>query len=208
MGGERIRERKRLLLLPACCIVLLLGMWGCPSTWYQRNPGGFLGGTKSFLGEGEGRLERAKAHFLRGEFDKALTAVQQVMETHRGGMGDEALFLMGLIYASSDNPEYDYQASLAQFETLAKEFPRSRVKEQAGLMAMLLREIISRDHELGDMKKKAASLVKALKKEKAQAVELGSEVDRLHGETERLKDQLLRLKEIDLVMEKKKNQAK
>ncbi len=182
MGRERTRKGKHLLLYPACCIALLLGTWGCthfPEKW-----------------KGEGRLARAGTLLVKGEYRASLRETKKVLRLYPRTLGDEALFQMGLIYACPKNPDQDYQRSLKRFQRVIKEFPQSRVKNQAEVWVLFIQEIMDKEREIGELKQKNSHLGKALKKEKENAKELESQV-------EKLKDQLLRLKEIDLGIEKK-----
>jgi len=180
MGRERTRKGKYVLFYPACCIALLLGIWGCTHFAEKR--------------KGEGRLARAGTLLAKGEYGASLRETKEVLRLYPRTLGDEALFQMGLIYACPKNPGQDYQKSLKRFRSVIKEFPQSKVKNQAEVWVSLIREIMDRDREIGELKQKNSHLGKALKKEKENV--------------EKLKDQLLRLKEIDLGIEEKKSQAK
>ncbi len=159
MGRERTRKGKYLLLYPACCITLLLGIWGCAN----------------FLGkwEGEGRLARARTLLAKGKYEASLREAKEVLGLYPRTLGEEALFQMGLIYAYPKNPDRDYNRALECFHGVIKDFPQSKIKDQAGVWVLFLQEIMDKEREIGN-----------------------------------LKDQLLRLKEIDLGIEEKKNQAK
>jgi len=133
---------------------------------------------------------------VKGEYGASLRETKEVLRLYPRTLGDEALFQMGLIYACPKNPDQDYQRSLKRFQRVIKEFPQSRVKNQAEVWVLFIQEIMDKEREIGELKQKNSHLGKALKKEKENAKELESQV-------EKLKDQLLRLKEIDLGIEKK-----
>jgi hypothetical protein len=101
---------------------------------------------------------------------------------------------MGLIYAYPKNPERDYQRSVEFFQRVIEEFSQGRVKDQAALWVLFVQEIINNEREVREVKQKNDRLGKALKQEK--------------DEVGKLKDQLMRLKQIDLGIEQKKSRVK
>jgi outer membrane protein assembly factor BamD (BamD/ComL family) len=173
MGREPTRKGKYVLLYPACCIVLLFGIWGC--THFAEK------------WKGEGRLARADTLLAKGEYGASLRETKEVLRLYPRALGDEALFQMGLIYACPKNPDQDYQRSLKRFGRVIKEFPKSKMRNQAEAWVLFIQEIMDREREIGDLKQRNSHL---------------------ESQVEKLKDQLLRLKEIDLGIEKKKSQAK
>jgi outer membrane protein assembly factor BamD (BamD/ComL family) len=189
MGRERTREGKYLLLCPACCVALLLGILGCthfpvPENW-----------------KGEERLARAWTLFAKGKYGASLTETKEVLRIYPRSLGDLALFQMGLIYAHPKNPDQDYQRALQRFQRLIKEFPQSKFKNQAQVWVLFIQEIMDKEGEIGELRHEARQLGKTLGKEEEK-------VKKLESQVEKLKDQLLRLKEIDLGIQEKKSQAK
>ena len=184
MGGERTREWKYLLLYPACCVALLLGIWGCahfPEKW-----------------KGEVRLARAWTHFSKGKYELSLNETKEVLRIYPRSLGDQALFQMGLLYAHHKNPDQDYQRSLESLQRVIKEFPLSKFKIQAEVWVWFIQEIIDKEKEISALKQDGSRLGKALGDEEEK-------VKRLEAQVEKLKDQLLKLKEIDLGIEEKKS---
>ena len=191
MGRERTRVWKYLLLYPACCIALLLGIWGCahfPEKW-----------------KGEVRLARAWTHFSKGKYGASLSETTEVLRIYPRSLGDQALFQMGLVYAHPKNPDQDYQRSLESLQRVIKEFPRSKFKNQAEVWVWFIQEIIDKEREIGELKQDGSHLGKALGEEEEKVRSLEDQTERLQAQVEKLKDQLLRLKEIDLGIEKKKS---
>jgi tetratricopeptide (TPR) repeat protein len=173
MGREPTRKGKYVLLYPACCIALFFGIWGCTHFAEKR--------------KGQGRLGRAGTLLAKGEYGASLRETKEVLRLYPRTSGDEALFQMGLIYACPENPDQDYEKSLKCFRRVIKEFPKSKMRNQAEARVLFIREIMDREREIGDLKQRNSHL---------------------ESQVEKLKDQLLRLKEIDLGIEKKKSQAK
>lgn len=185
MGRERTREGKYLLLYPAYCIALLLGIWGCthfPENW-----------------KGEGRLARAWTLFAKGKYGASLRETKEVLRIYPRTLGDLALFQMGLIYAHPKNPDQDYERSLKHFQKVIKDFPQSKFKNQAEVWVLFILEIMDKEEEIVELRQEGSHLGKALGKEEQK-------VRKLESQVEKLKDQLLRLKEIDLGIEEKRGQ--
>ena len=201
MGRERTRKRKHLLLYPACCIALLLGIWGC--THFQEK------------WKGKGHLARAETLLAEGKYKESIREAREVLRLYPQTLGDEALFRMGLIYACPGNPDQNYERSLKRFQRVIKEYPQSKLKDRAEVWSCILREIMDKDRKIGELNGKKNHLERMLKKEKEKVKELESQAERLQAQAEKLRaqaeklnDQLLRLKEIDLGIEGKKSREK
>lgn len=94
-----------------------------------------------------------------------------------------------------------YEASLKEAKEVLRLSPSSEERSQAEVWALLVKEIIDKEMTIGELKQKNEDLRKALEIEKNNGNKLQAEVDKL-------KDQLLRLKEIDLGIEEKKSYVK
>ncbi len=187
MGRERTRKGKHILFYPACCIALVLGLWGCAHLQEKW--------------KGEWSLARAGTLLAEGKYEESIREAKEVLRLYPRSLGDEALFRMGLIYAYPGNPDQDYERSLKCFQRVIKEYPQSKLKDQAKAWAYVFQEIMDKDRKIGELKGKNSHLGKTLNKEREKVKELESQV-------EKLTDQLLRLKEIDLGIEKKKSREK
>jgi outer membrane protein assembly factor BamD (BamD/ComL family) len=162
-------------------------MWGCTHLLEKR--------------KGEKRVARARTLLAEGKCRASLKEIKEVLRLYPRNLGDKALFQMGLIYACPKNPDHDYPRSLKCFQRVIKEFPQSKIRNQAKVWILFVQELINKEKEIGRLKKTNSHLVKALNKDKVKVKELESQV-------EKLKDQLLRLKEIDLGIEERKSHAK
>lgn len=191
MGRERTRKGKHLLFYPACCIALVLGLWGCAHFQEKR--------------EGEWRLARAGTLSAEGKYDESIREAKEVLRLYPRSLGDEALFRIGLIYAYPRNPDQDYERSRKCFQRVIKEYSQSKLIDQAKTWACVLQEIMDKDRKIGELKGENSHLGKTLNKEREKVKELESQAQRLQTQVEKLTDQLLRLKEIDLGIEKKKS---
>jgi tetratricopeptide (TPR) repeat protein len=208
MGRKRTGTGKHISFFRACCVVSFLGICGCASLLGTSQHQGGPGTTKSLSGKGEERLSRARVLYDHGEYQAALEEAEAVLKTHFRSAGDDALFLTGLIYGHPNNPDKDWQEALKRFQRLKQAFPLSSMNERAELYALLVAHIAEQDRAIGDLGEKKAQLLKTVEAEKEKGKELEQEAERLRAETATLRDQLEKLKQIDLVIEEKKNQAK
>jgi tetratricopeptide (TPR) repeat protein len=173
---------------------LVLGLWGCAHLQEKW--------------KGEWSLARAGTLLAEGKYEESIREAKEVLRLYPRSLGDEALFRMGLIYAYPGNPDQDYERSLKCFQRVIKEYPQSKLKDQAKAWAYVFQEIMDKDRKIGELKGKNSHLGKTLNKEREKVKELESQVERLQTQVEKLTDQLLRLKEIDLGIEKKKSREK
>jgi tetratricopeptide (TPR) repeat protein len=173
---------------------LVLGLWGCAH--FQEK------------WKGEWSLAKAGTLLAEGKYEESIREAKEVLRLYPRSLGDEALFRMGLIYAYPRNPGQDYERSLKRFQRVIKEYPQSKLIDQAKAWACVLQEIMDKDQKIGKLKGKNSHMGKMLKKEKEKVKELDSQAQRLQTQVEKLTDQLLRLKEIDLGIEKKKSREK
>ena len=67
---------------------------------------------------------------------------------------------------------------------------------------------MDKDRKIGELKGENSHLGKTLNKEREKVKELESRVEKLQTQVKKLTDQLLRLKEIDMGIEKKKSREK
>jgi hypothetical protein len=208
MGGQQTGTRKHVSFFLACCLVSAFGMAGCADfPGIYRRPGGpeTIQGVSE---RGQERISKARVLYDHGEYRAALREAEAVLKTQFQGASDEALFLTGLIYAHPNNPDRDWQESLKRFRRLKEAFPVSGTNEGAELYALLIAQIVEQEKTIGDLEKKRTELLKTVEAEKGKGKERQQETERLRVELETLKDQLEKLKEIDLGMEEKKIRGK
>lgn len=180
MGGKCTGERKRIFIYYTCLLVTFLLGTGC-STVFNSKKGTeackLLSGAEELMAEGKYKAAMEKA-------DKALGL------SPLGPPGDYALFRMGLLWAHPDNRQQDYKRSLVCFERLIKEFPKSELKMRAEIWRHSIVEIVHSDEEIKHLKGALNDFKKRLKKEELII--------------NTMKEQLKKLKEIDIVTEEKK----
>jgi hypothetical protein len=204
MGQERSRKGKHLLFRFACCVIISLGLCGCFQPYQQLRGAEGLGEAKALMSTG---------HYAASE-KKTL----RVLEAYPDTLGDEALFLMGLIYANPNNPTADYGKSKAFFEKLVTQYPESVRAEEAAVWSLILTRIVAEEKETSELQKKVKTLdqtseargkkLKQLQDElEGREKEIGEHRDsviRLQGRVTELESQLAKFKSIDLTIEQKK----
>jgi tetratricopeptide (TPR) repeat protein len=93
----------------------------------------------------------------KGHFEASVDAGQKsLFRSEKKSPGDEALFHMGLIYAHYNNPKKDYKKSIAYFERVVNEYPRSPLAGQAKIWIAVLNIIEQSkqvDIQIEEMKK-------------------------------------------------------
>lgn len=159
MLRKRVEERKYIYGLLAGLIVFLVS--GCgyiPLRNSIPEDGAREENTKEErLAE---RLQKAAELYGHGDFDGGLKVNQDIMSLcGKKPPCDQALFNMGLIYASTNNAKRDYRKSMAMFQRVVKEYPQSPLVPQARTWVGVL-DVIEKskevDMEIERAKKKLA----------------------------------------------------
>jgi outer membrane protein assembly factor BamD (BamD/ComL family) len=159
LGRKRIGKRKHVYGLLAGLIVLLVS--GCSYVPIQNSV------PEDTVREGNAkeeklaeRLQKAAELYGHGDFEGGLKANQAIMSLcGRKPPCDQALFNMGLIYASNNNAKRDYRKSMAMFQRVVREYPQSPLVPQAKTWIGVL-DVIEKskevDMEIERAKKKLA----------------------------------------------------
>lgn len=204
MGQERSWKGKHFLLCLACSVGLCLGLCGCVHSYKQWR--------------GEQGLGEAKALMSTGHYAASEKRALRVFDAYPHTLGDEALFLMGLIYATPKNPAADYEKSKAFFEKVVTQYPESHRAEEAALWSLTLTRVVTGEKEGSELQKKIRFLeqtseargkkLKQLQEElegrQKELIEHRGEISHLKGRVAELETQLAKFKSIDLTIEQKK----
>ena len=204
MGGERARKGKRFFLCLACLITILPVFAGCIS---------YLDKSK-----GDASLATAKSLLSQGKYVASLKESKEILARYPETHGDQALLLMGLICAHPRNPNVSYKKSLQYFDRLIREFPLSRLTDEAGIWILTTRKLQSNEREIQALKKQSTRNEEALTVRQKQIKMLQGQIGRLRThltdlqeekktlylQIKNLNDQMKRLKEIDLKIEEQK----
>jgi hypothetical protein len=176
VGGKRTGRRNHVSLCTA--LVMYLAAFGCavPERTVDAPQE-----TVQVTSDARRNLSEARRLIALGNYELSLRISEGVLAGPAGpSHGDEALFIMGLIFAHPGNQNRDYQRSIAFFKRLNREYPYSPLKEQARTWTEVLEE---------NMKLKRAS---------AEARE----------ENARLKQIIEQSKKVDIEIEEKKREEK
>lgn len=128
MGGKQIGPRKYIFYSIACLIALFL--FHCAAIEGLR--------TRE---EAKGALRQGHQLLAKGNYEGALNEYQKVLalSSHKPPE-DEALFHIGLIYASSRYPKRDTKKSMDFFTAILNDWPQSPLVEQAKIWLGTLHE--------------------------------------------------------------------
>ena len=215
MGEERAWKRKHLFVCLACCLSLAPGFGGCTYPVKQW--------------QGRQDLRQAESLMERGAYDASLKESLRVLEAHSSALGDEALFQMGLVHAHPGNPGADRAKAVASFERILKEYPLSRKKEQARVWLLILRNkeaemerlqknvgLLERaveekekklklvQEELKEKDRRSAEALEALEGKTRKLAAAQRDLEQLKNRVTELEAQLLKFKDVDLTIQKKK----
>ncbi|MBW2490784.1 MAG: hypothetical protein JRE65_06530 [Deltaproteobacteria bacterium] len=190
MGRKYSRKRKHFFLYIACWISLLLVGTGCTPYYnlYNEEPFSF-----HQYSDANQLLLQAKLSFSSGDFSTSLEKNQEMLNRFPQQYGEHALYIMGLIYA---NPEYtyvNYDMSIQFFNKHVKEYPKSIFTKKKKIWIRLLNQNIDYAEKMDEKNKRIAFLENKLETEKKEIINL--------------QNQIKRLKEIDLGIEKKKRES-
>jgi len=128
MGGKQTGTRKYFLYCLACLISLSLFRCTAIDGLIKRE-------------EAKGSLRLGHKLLAQGKYDEALTEFQKALAlSNQKPPEDEALFNIGLIYASSRYPKKDYKRSMLFFTEILNNYPQSPLIEQAKIWLGILHE--------------------------------------------------------------------
>jgi outer membrane protein assembly factor BamD (BamD/ComL family) len=102
--------------------------------------------------EGDASLETAKSLMSQGKYVASLKESEEILIRYPETHGDQALLLMGLICAYPLNPYVNYKKSLQYFDRLIKEFPLSRLTDEAGIWILTTRKLQDNEREIQELK--------------------------------------------------------
>jgi outer membrane protein assembly factor BamD (BamD/ComL family) len=168
------------------------------------------------------RLARAQYFLNRGDYQRASQEYEQLLAQYPTNPSlDKILFSLGQLYGQPDNPQRDFKTSFSYFERLKTEFPGSSYTKQLQPWLNWLQEIISLEDKIDSLQTEIIALETELKKVTAEKIEteatLTAEISRQTKEIselenkirqqnaliDNLKGQLEKIKEIDVLTEKK-----
>jgi len=206
MGTKQSRRRKYLFLHLACLGLLPFVIFGC------------LHFSKKL--QGQQLLEEGMDQMVSRQYEASLAKNVTVLNNFPHSLADQALFQIGLVYAHPENPNQNYEKSLESFNKIISEFSESRLRHQAQLWVVFIRDVIDKEREIGILNSKNDSLERTVEQQKIKIailqkkietgknvdviVSLEKRVDEQKKEINQLLDQIEKLKRVDLGIEEKK----
>ena len=204
MGPKRIRQRKHVYIRFAGCLTATLVLLGCiyyPERWVS-----------------EEHLARSRNYLEKGDFQRSLKESNAAYSLYPQSLGDEALYLQGLVWAHPANSEQDYGKSKEAFSTLLRKYPQSPLKSQAEAWVLVIREIQVSQSLLKEVEGENHRMKNQLKKQRAgsrhqqqqynqKIAAREQQIKDLEQRIDNLKRNLDQLKQIDLKIEEKKRKA-
>ena len=206
MGAKQTRRRKYLFLHFACLGLLLFVISGC------------LHFSKKL--QGEQLLKEGMDQMVSHQYEASMAKNLTVLNNFPHSLADRALFQIGLLYAHPENPNKNYKKSLESFNKILNGYSESRLRHQAQLWVLFIRDVIDKERKIEILNNKNISLEKAGEQQKIEIAVLQKKiatrenadlifslektVDEQKKEINQLLDQIEKLKRVDLGIEEKK----
>jgi tetratricopeptide (TPR) repeat protein len=148
--------------------------------------------------QGKQDLAKARIFMFKGDYEASIKYNKKVLRQFPRTLGDQALFQMGLNYAHPENPNPDNQKSIECFQSIIDEFPKSSIRDEAGIWILFLQKTIENNKRFDNLRQQ-----KNIENNK-RLDNLRLKNENLLHQIENLKNQIKKLKEIDLGIEDKK----
>ena len=206
MGTKQIGKRKYFFLHFTCLGLLPFVIFGC------------LHFSKKL--QGQQLLEEGMDQMVSRQYEASLAKNVTVLNEFPNSLADQALFQIGLLYAHPENPKQNYEKSLGSFNKIINGFSESRLRHQAQLWVLFIRDVMDKEREIGILTNKNLSLQGTVEQQKIEItmlqkkietkenadliVSLEKTVDEQKQEIHQLRDLIEKLKRVDLGIEEKK----
>lgn len=248
MGAKRTWKGKYFFLYLTCIIIVAFGLQGCTYFAIKQqdklqdehgsamaevhmdegdNEEPSLNNMREVLSlfpefakewQGKQNIAEARTLMLKGDYEASLKYNKEVLRQFPRTLGDQALFQMGLNYAYPEKPDIDNQKAIEYFQNIIEKFPKSSIREEAGIWILLLQKSIENNNRYINLQNQNEDLKNQIEKlknidlqiEKLKKIDLqktienNNRLNNLNREKENLKDQIEKLKNIDLGIEDKK----
>ena len=206
MGTKQSRRRKYLFLHLACLGLLPFVIFGC------------LHFSKKL--QGQQLLEEGMDQMVSRQYEASMAKNLTVLNNFPHSLADQALFQIGLLYAHPENPNQNYEKSIGSFNEILNGFSESRLRHQAQLWVVFIRDVIDKERKIGIINNKNVSLERTVEQQKIEItilqkkvettknvdliVALEKAVDKQKKEINQLLEQIEKLKRVDLGIEEEK----
>ena len=206
MGTKQSRRRKYLFLHLACLGLLPFVIFGC------------LHFSKKL--QGQQLLEEGMDQMVSRQYEASMAKNLTVLNNFPHSLADQALFQIGLLYAHPENPNQNYEKSIGSFNEILNGFSESRLRHQAQLWVVFIRDVIDKERKIGIINNKNVSLERTVEQQKIEITILQKKVettknvdliaalekavDKQKKEINQLLEQIEKLKRVDLGIEEEK----
>ena len=206
MGTKQTGRRKYLFLHLACLGLLPFVIFGC------------LHFSKKL--QGQQLLEEGMDQMVSRQYEASMAKNLTVLNNFPHSLADQALFQIGLLYAHPENPNQNYEKSIGSFNEILNGFSESRLRHQAQLWVVFIRDVIDKERKIGIINNKNVSLEKTVEQQKIEITILQKKVettknvdliaalekavDKQKKEINQLLEQIEKLKRVDLGIEEEK----
>ena len=206
MGTKQTGRRKYLFLHLACLGLLPFVIFGC------------LHFSKKL--QGQQLLEEGMDQMVSRQYEASMAKNLTVLNNFPHSLADQALFQIGLLYAHPENPNQNYEKSIGSFNEILNGFSESRLRHQAQLWVVFIRDVIDKERKIGIINNKNVSLERTVEQQKIEITILQKKVettknvdliaalekavDKQKKEINQLLEQIEKLKRVDLGIEEEK----
>jgi tetratricopeptide (TPR) repeat protein len=170
--------------------------------------------------QGQQLLEEGMDQMVSRQYEASMAKNLTVLNKFPHSLADQALFQIGLLYAHPENPNQNYEKSLESFNKILNRFLESRLRNQAQLGVLFIKDVIDKERKIGILNDNKVSLERTVEQQKAAInnlkkkietrknadliVALEETVEEQKKEINQLLDQIEKLKRVDLGIEEKK----
>ena len=111
------------------------------------------------------------------QYEASLAKNLTVLNEFPNSLADQALFQRGLLYAHPENPKQNYEKSLGSFNKILNGFSESRLRPQAQLWVLFIRDVMDKEREIGILKNKKLSLQGTVDQQKIEITMLQKKIE-------------------------------
>jgi hypothetical protein len=170
--------------------------------------------------QGQELLEESMGQMVSRQYEASMAKNLTVLNNFPHSLADQALFQIGLLYAHPENPNQNYEKSLESFNKISSEFSESRLRHQAKLWVVFIKDVIDKERKIRILNKKNVLLERTVEQQNIditilqKKIETGKNVDLIVSlektvdeqkeEINQLLDQIEKLKRVDLGIEEEK----
>jgi tetratricopeptide (TPR) repeat protein len=202
MGKKQAGKGQHILFLLAGFVSILIGFSGC-----MEKDSSYLAKKRiesALETKGERSLAYARNFMAWGLYKESLERSESVLRQYPRSLGDQALLNIGLVYANPAYEQADVRKSIKYFQRLTKEYPQSILKIEAEIWILVLQDRMLKNQAINELTDKIDALKKANKGKKDKFKKMQLKMIELQDQVKGLKNQINRLKSVDIRIEEKK----